>query len=154
MTKEEATTFVSKFVEDGSKYITIRIRNGYIGKELDDSGRKLQTERTKPRGTMVAIKGDNNDVFIGAVYLSNKDNDTPIIGTALALQNAIENKKKNTNDSHLKNKNDKDLYEFFKVRALCYFFPEIYSHSRGTDKIEYPNYDKIHKNRKRVLGED
>ena len=50
-------------------------------------------------------------------------------------------------------KNDRELYEFFKIRALCYFYPDIYSHSRGSDKIEYPNYEKNHKNRQRVLGE-
>lgn len=153
MTKEEATEYVKSFTSNGEKYISIRIRDGYIGKPLDKSGRKFQTERTKPRGTMVAIKGKNGDVFIGATYLSNKDIDIPIVGIAEALKAAIKARRENNGSASVKGNNDKSLFSFFKIRALCYFFPDIYSHSRGSNKIEYPNYEEIHKNRKRVLGE-
>lgn len=182
MTKEEALTFVNQFVKSGEKYITIRIRDGYIGKELDKSGRHFQTERTAPRGTLVAIKGKDNKVSIGETYLNKTDENIPIIGVAQALANAIavrdsdntdgaeyvyfENDElkvsstepktfsiKETFSKSKTSKNDKDLKEFFRIRSLCYFFPEIYSHSRGSEPIEYPNYDKIHENRKKVLGE-
>lgn len=148
--RDEAQKFVDEFKNgDNKKFITLRIRDGYIGKELDGSGRKLQTERARPRGTLVAIKGDNNDVKIGYVYLSNKDLDIPIVGVAEALKVAIGEKK----PQNLKNK-DKDLLDFFEIRAKCFFYPGLYSHSRGTEKLDYPNYDLIHSNRKRVLGEE
>lgn len=149
--RDEAVKFVNDFTKN-EKYISLRIRNGYVGKELDGSGKKLQTERAKPRGTFVAIKGDSGKVYIGGTYLSNKDKDIPIFGIKKALENAISNRENDKNDISLKNNNDKLLYDFFEVRAKCYFYPEDYSHSRGKTPINYPKYDKIHKNRARVLG--
>ena len=172
--KEEAMAYVENFKKD-HKYISIRIRDGFIGKELSEDGRILQPYRTRPRGTMVAFKNPNNEneLRIGISYLHGYiDKDVPIIGIANAIKYANselnnymattlkedENGIKvcyimNTDSYNSINKNDKDLLNFFKIRALCYFYPEIYSHSRGYDKIEYPNYEKNHKNRLRVLGE-
>lgn len=147
--KNEALYFVGNFKD---KYISIRIRDGYIGKELDGSGRKLQTERSKPRGTFVAIKGDNGKVYIGSSYLSKKDFDIPIVGIENALKVALKNKLYDTDEVRTKNRNDKDLLNFFRIRACCYFYPELYSHSRGKEPLKYPNYSLIHENRKRVLG--
>lgn len=145
--KSEAREFVDKFkAENGSNsFISIRIRNGYIGKEFPNG--TLQLKRSKPRGTLVAIKKGENDVSIGVTYLSNKDYDIPIVGVAEALKDAVASDEA---QNFLKVK-DKELFDFFKVRAKCYFYPELYSHDRGTNKLEYPNYDKIHKNRERAL---
>lgn len=152
--RDEAQKFVDEFkATNGNKgIISLRIRDGYIGKELDNSGRKLQTERARPRGTLVAIKGENGQVFIGSVYKANKDEDIPIVGIAEALKDALA-QKAGTDANKLKPR-DKDLLDFFIIRSKCFFWPEIYSHTRGTEKLTYPNYDKIHANRKRVLGED
>ena len=174
--RDIATAYVENFRNGkGNKYVAIRIRDGYIGKEMTKDGRVLQPYRTRPRGTMVAFKDPNkeNELRIGISYLHDEmDKDIPIVGIANAIKYAMEEKEEcttftgsvstdkvqvfgyiNTNIFHTMSQNDKDLYEFFKIRALCYFYPDIYSHSRGTDKIEYPNYEKIHKNRARVLGE-
>ncbi len=149
--RDEAQKYVDEFKGgDNKKFISLRIRDGYIGKELDSSGRKLQTERARPRGTLVAVKGDNNEVKIGYTYLSNKDQDIPIVGIAEALKVAVGEKEP---IQRLKNR-DKELIDFFEIRAKCFFYPDVYSHSRGADKLTYPNYDKIHANRKRVLGEE
>jgi hypothetical protein len=153
--RDEAIKFAEDFKASGEKYVSIRIRDGYIGKELDGSGTKLQTERSRPRGTMVAIKGKDDKVYIGAAYKSSKDGDIPAVGIKLALERALKNRDEAEKNglipsSGVKDK-DKALYAFFKIRSMCYFFPELYSHSRGTNKLTYPNYDKIHENRKRAL---
>ena len=145
--RDEAQKYVDDFRKKygNNAYISLRIRDGFIGKEI--GGGNLQLTRTKPRGTMVAIKGEeDSEVKIGWTYLNKEDEDIPIVGIAEALKFAqIDETKK------LKNKNDKDLFDFFMVRAKCYFYPEKYSHSRGTEKIDYPNYDKVHSNRAKAL---
>lgn len=145
--RDEAQKYVDDFRKKhgNNAYISLRIRDGFIGKEI--GGGNLQLTRTKPRGTMVAIKGEEDDeVKIGWTYLNKEDEDIPIVGIAEALKFAqIDETKK------LKNKNDKDLFDFFMVRAKCYFYPEKYSHSRGTEKIDYPNYNKVHSNRAKAL---
>ena len=145
--KKEALEYVENFKKENgnNSFISIRIRNGYIGKELGLN--KLQLVRSEPRGTMVAIKDGDKGVSIGWTYKAKEDDDVPIIGIAKALKEAVQG----TDDKEPKNKNDKDLLEFFSTRAFCYFFPEEYSYSRGKNKLEYKNYDKIHENRARAL---
>lgn len=172
--KEKATEYVENFRKKGNKYIAIRIRNGFIGKELTADGRILQPYRTKPRGTIVAFKDPENEniLRIGISYLNGyKDKDIPIVGIAESIKYALEENKDyvsitlskpedkirsyefiNKDSYDMMSKNDKELLDFFRIRALCYFYPDLYSHSRGSEKIEYPNYEKIHKNIKRVLG--
>jgi hypothetical protein len=147
--RDEAQKFVDEFRKEhgNNGFISLRIRDGFIGKEVGNG--RLQLERTKPRGTLVAIKGGNGEVFIGSVYKSNKDDDIPIVGIAEALKDAIA-RKEGKEGRALKNK-DLDLWNFFYIRSRCYFFPEIYSHTRGTSKLSYPNYDTIHKNRAKAL---
>lgn len=169
--RNEAQKFVDEYRKEhgNNSFISLRIRNGYIGKEL--SSGNLQLTRGKPRGTMVAIKGKNNDVVIGLTYLSKDDKDIPIVGIAEALKDAIKAKEilnEMTEDIKkenfplrslkytsrlkiLKNKNDLDLASFFETRAKCYFYPDVYSYSKGFNKLEYPNYEKVHKNRERAL---
>lgn len=146
--RDEAQAFVDKFKESGEKYIAIRIRDGFIGKEL--GGKNLQLERGKPRGTLVSIK-NGDDVTIGFSFLNKKDTDVPIVGVAEALKNAINERDNGVCRTWGPNKNDLELYNFFKKRSLAYFHPEKYSYSRGSDPVEYKNYDKIHENRKRAL---
>lgn len=147
--RDEAMEFVDEYKkENGNKsFISLRIRDGYIGKEL--GGGKLQMERTRPRGTLVAIKGENGQVYVGHTYLSNKDEDIPIVGIAQALKEAILEKEKGV--SKVIKSRDVELLNFFIIRSKCFFYPELYSYSRGTEKIEYPKYDLIHSNRKKVL---
>ena len=146
--RDEAQKFVDEFREkNGTKgFIAIRIRDGFIGKDV--GGNKLQLERTKPRGTIVAIKNPNKEgeIKIGWVYKSNKDEDIPIVGLAKALQAALSD-----NPVEPIKKKDDGLLEFFSIRAKCFFYPEIYSHSRGTQKLVYPNWEKVHEGRKRAL---
>lgn len=146
MTKEEALAFVDHFIKSGEKFISIRIRDGYIGKIT--KGKGIQLERGKPKGTFVAVKSGDGKVSIGTSYISPKDKDVPIIGTSLALQDALQD---DSQPSTPVKAEDSSLYKFFKIRALCYFYPKKYSHSRGSEKIEYPNYEEIHKNRELAL---
>ncbi len=148
--KDNATKFIDSFNRTGEKYVSIRIRDGYIGKYNDGY---IQTVRSRPRGTLIAIKGENGKVYIGASYLNPYDKDTPIIGMANALSAALKFRENNIaaiNNNNLEDNcakpKDKDLFKFFAIRSLCYFYPDLYSHSRGTDKIEYPNYEEIHRN--------
>ena len=147
--RDEAQKFVDEFRKEhgNNGFISLRIRDGFIGKEVGNG--RLQLERTKPRGTLVAIKGENGEVFIGSVYKSKKDDDIPIVGIAEALKDAIA-RKEGKDGRAIKNK-DLDLWNFFYIRSRCYFFPEIYSHTRGTSKLLYSNYDKIHQNRAKAL---
>ena len=147
--RDEAQKFVDEFKKEyGNKgFISLRIRDGYIGKEL--GGGRLQLTRGRPRGTLVAIKGEDGQVFVGHTYLSNKDDDIPIVGIAEALKMAILEKEKGI-AKVLKSK-DVDLYKFFEIKAKSYFYPEIYSYNRGTNKLLYPNYEKVHELRKRAL---
>lgn len=152
--KEKAIKFVDDFTKK-EKYIAIRIRDGYIGKPLDKSGKHLQLERKPPRGTLVAIKGKDGKVYAGITYLKKGEKDIPIIGIANALKDALKNRKSalkgKTGYLGTRSKNDYNLARFFFARASAYFWPEKYSHSRGKTPIEYPNYEEIHKNRERVL---
>ena len=147
--RDEAQKFVDDFrKEHGTKgYIAIRIRDGFIGKDI--GGNNLQLERAKPRGTIVAIKDPNKDgeIRFGWTYKSNKDEDIPIVGLAKALQAALSDEP----EAELLRKKDEGLLEFFIVRAKCFFYPEIYSYSRGTQKLEYPNWEKVHEGRRRAL---
>ena len=147
--RDEAQKFVDEFKKEhgNNGFISLRIRDGFIGKEIGKN--RLQLERTKPRGTLVAIKGDNGEVFVGSVYKSNKDEDIPIVGIAEALKDAIA--LKNGKPVRELKEKDVDLLDFFIIRAKCYFYPEIYSHSRGSNKIPYPNYEKNHQNRAKAL---
>ena len=136
--RDEAQKFVDEFRKEhgNNSFISLRIRDGSIGQEVGN-------------GTLVAIKGENGEVFIGSVYKSNKDDDIPIVGITEALKDAIA-RKEGKDGRAIKNK-DLDLWNFFYIRSRCYFFPEIYSHTRGTSKLSYPNYDKIHQNRAKAL---
>ena len=172
--RDVAMAFVEDVKKKGINYIAIRIRDGFIGKELSADGRVLQPYRSRPRGTMVAFKDPDNEniLRIGVSYLNNvEDRDIPVAGVAEALKYALMKNDKyvsitlskpedkirsyefvNEDSYNTMSDNDKELLMFFRIRALCYFYPDLYSHSRGSEKIEYPNYEKIHKNRARVLG--
>lgn len=151
--KKQAFDYIEKIKETFPKYIAIRIRNGYIGKPLDKSNKNFQTERGKPYGTLVAIKGKDNTVHVGFSYLKPNEKDIPIVGVAQALKKAVKFYLSDITIDYkqLKNKNDRDLANFFVTRALCYFWPEEYSYSRGKNKIVYKNYEKIHRNREAIL---
>lgn len=109
--------------ENGNKsFISLRIRDGYIGKEF--GGGKLQMERTRPRGTLVAIKGKNGQIHVGHTYLSNKDEDIPIVGIAQALKEAILEKEKGI--SKVIKSRDVELLNFFTIRAKCFLLKKIF----------------------------
>lgn len=180
--KREACEALVKDFMKREKILTLRVRDGFIGKELDDSGYRLQLERGKPRGTMVAVKGEDKNVFIGHIYLKPGDKDVPAVGQFLALMDAVARRERKRpgeeillqktgleaadylasedgfihiavpEPKDMKNMNDRKLEEFFRIRAMCYFWPDVYSHTRGSDKIIYPNYEHIHRNRERALG--
>lgn len=173
----EAYKFMEKYVNkdgtgslgnDKAYFISERIRNGFVGAEITtDNGVYLQTNRGKPYGTAVAIPVEGNKVVIGYSFISSNEKfSIPIIGLYLAYKRAEEGKKNGkhsfvnpyTSDGKVYslNSNTVQQLEHFEKRALCYFYPEIYSHSRGKPetKIVFENYDKIHARQVAILGKE
>ena len=133
-------------------YISERLRKGYVGKEVyDKDGVKyIQASRGRPFGTVVALKVEGKeDVVIGYSFLNEVDRKTelPHIGLYLALKRAREglsNGKVGFEPSPYLDADTIAQLKHFKKRAKAYFYPEKYSHSRGTDPVEYEDFDKIH----------
>jgi hypothetical protein len=152
----EAEQYIKDFIKkNGTKaMLSLRIRRGYIGKEIDlpDGTKALQTQRSRPFGVMVALKenGIDKEVSYGISYINPiETHHYPIVGLALALRRA-----QGLEDPIPVRNVDMDLFNFFTVRARAYFFPERYSRKHGVaNPIDYPGYEKIHKNRK-LLGYD
>lgn len=149
----EAEKYVEDFIkENGTKsMLSLRIRRGYIGKEIDLGGgcKGLQTQRSKPFGTLVAIKDNKTqEICYGVSYISpTEDKHSRIVGLALALKRA-----QGLEELVSIKRIDSELFNYFTVRARAYFYPDKYSRKHGAENpIEYPNYDKIHKNRQ-LLG--
>lgn len=149
----EAENYVDDFLQkNGTKaMLSLRIRRGYIGKEIDlgNGVKGLQTQRSRPFGTMVSIRDDENQsVCYGVSYVSpTEEKHYRIVGLALALKRA-----QGIEETVSVKKVDADLFNYFTIRSRAYFFPEKYSRKHNAEHpIEYPNYDKIHKNR-RMLG--
>ena len=55
---------------------------------------------------------------------------------------------------NLLNNHERKQLERFILRAKAYFYPEIYSFSRGENPVSYPNYEEIHRRQVLILGED
>lgn len=151
--------FVKDYIEkNGTKsFISERLRNGFIGELIhcDNGSSYIQSVRGKPYGTSVALKTDNG-VVIGLSYMDTEDLNKghPIVGLAIALKRAIERKenKENSFDKTKVKSRSRRQIEHFEKRALSYFHPEKYSYSRGTDPVEYKDYDEIHARRRMILG--
>lgn len=152
----EAEKYIKDFIKkNGTKaMLSLRIRRGYIGKEIDlpDGTKALQTQRSRPFGVMVALKenGVDKEVSYGISYINPiETHHYPVVGLALALKRA-----QGLEEAIPIRNADMELFNFFTVRARAYFFPEKYSRKHGVaNPIDYPGYEKIHKNRK-LLGYD
>jgi len=151
-----AEEFVKDFIRDnGTKaFISERLRDGYIGKEINESGKvSIQAERGKPFGTVVAIptSDPDNPIALGFSYMSAYERmrgiSYPILGQAVALKRAIaeRDKKPKAKDVDVRPKS-KDQTEHFTKRAMAYFYPDIYSYSRGQEgkKVVYDDWEEIH----------
>lgn len=176
-TTAEAYKFMEAYVnEDGtgncgdekSYFISERLRKGYVGAEITTSdGILLQTERGKPYGTAVAIPTDDENVVIGYSFVGKDEKySIPVVGLYLAYKRAVEGKDAGkhgfenpyvvNDESFSLDSNTKQQLKHFEKRALAYFFPEIYSYSRGQKdkKVVYDNYDKIHARQIAILGKE
>ena len=148
----EAIKFVEDYKKEHGPVLTERLRDGFIGREIyTDNGEKYyQSTRGRPHGTIVAVKGSDNDIFYGVTY-SNEEFDIPVIGQYFALKNAIAEKKGFKTRVFVAGR-DKDQVAHFEKRAKAFYWPEKYSVSRGSDPVVYPNYEKIHTIQNRILG--
>lgn len=147
---EYAKKFIDDFIKtNGTKaFISERLRDGYIGMEVHtDSGTSyIQATRGRPFGTIVAVPTDDG-ISYGISYVPDeKKQQYPVIGQFIALAKAVTGKKSNIKSKALKQ------FEHFELRAKAYFYPEKYSYSRGSEPVDYPNYEKIKKNREKILG--
>lgn len=151
-----AEEFVRDFIKDnGTKaFISERLRDGYIGKEINENGKvSIQAERGKPFGTVVAIptSDPDNPIALGFSYMSPYERfrriSYPVLGQAIALKRAIAARDGQPvrTDIDVRPKS-KDQTEHFTKRALAYFYPDIYSYSRGQEgkKVVYDDWEEIH----------
>ena len=147
---------------NGTKsFISERLRDGFIGDIVHTANGTsyIQCVRGKPYGTVVAIK-NGDDISIGITYLDEEDMDRrqyPILGQWQALvraQKAAKECKGRIDGKNLKSKARRQV-EHFTKRALSFYFPDVYSHSRGQEgkKVVYKDYEEIHKRRAMILGE-
>lgn len=176
-TTAEAYRFMDAYVnedgtgncgEDKSYFISERLRKGYVGAEITtNDGILLQTERGKPYGTAVAIPTDDENIVIGYSFIGKDEKySIPVVGLYLAYKRAVEGRAAGKHgfespytaagESFSLDSNTKQQLKHFEKRALAYFFPEIYSYSRGQKdkKVVYDNYDKIHARQIAILGKE
>lgn len=150
-----AEEFVRDYIKDnGTKaFISERLRDGYIGKEINENGKvSIQAERGKPFGTVVAIptSDPDNPIALGFSYMSAYERlrgiSYPVLGQAIALNRALAARDKKSKDAVGVRPKSKDQTEHFTKRALAYFYPDIYSYSRGQEgkKVVYDDWEEIH----------
>lgn len=141
----------------GIKHVTERLRPGFIGMETKDTYTVTQqVSRGAPYGTLVSIPGLNGKSTIGISYYDEIGRfATPIRSEYIALKKALLNKEQGINgtDKESLRNESKSQFEHFYKRSLAYWNPDKYSYSRGTEPVEYENFDKIHENQTKILGE-
>ena len=139
MNKEEAENYIENFKYT---FISERLRNGYIGKKVTcfDGTEFTQTSRGAPFGTVVAYyDSDKEKVFFGVSRINKAEKGpTPIVGLAIALRNAAHYSQEDLLINKVKGQTER-----FKIRALRYFEPQLYSHSRGKHPIEVENFNEV-----------
>ena len=142
----------------GIKHVTERLRPGFIGMETKDTYTVTQqVSRGAPYGTLVSIPGLNGKSTVGISYYDEIGRfATPIRSEYIALKKALLNKERGINgtDKESLRKESKSQFEHFYKRSLAYWNPDKYSYSRGTEPVEYENFDKIHENQTKILGEE
>lgn len=172
----EAIKFTEAFKKEHgeAQLMTERLRTYYVGETIKcNAGFEVWAPcRGKPTGTLVAIKTDWG-IAIGISKISKEEKyPVAIVGQYLALQNALKSKESAEASGEYKNETEKvavmvmdgnfntlnnherKQFERFILRAKCYFYPEVYSFSRGENPVSYPNYDEIHKRQVMILGEE
>lgn len=141
----------------GIKHVTERLRPGFIGMEIKGKYTVThQVVRGAPYGTMVSIPGLNGKSTVGISYYDEIGRfATPIRSEYIALKRALLNKERGINgtDKESLRKESKSQFEHFYKRSLAYWNPDKYSYSRGTEPVDYENFDKIHENQTKILGE-
>lgn len=133
------------------KYVSEAFRYGYIGKTVSDmhGNTYVQTNRGKHYGYLAAVF-DGKDIYIGFTYISKNEKYVhPVIGQAIALRRAVENRANKLTIEQTKEKpwlrsGDSLQFEHFIARALRYFQPDIYSYSRGEKPIKQDLFNEIH----------
>lgn len=135
------------------RYSTGTFRYGFIGNKVwtEEGSEFVQVSRGKPYGYIVAVYDEKSKkIYVGFTYVSDEEQYAhPIIGQAIALKRAIDNRTKGVDIEiyeglpYLKS-GDKLQFKHFKERAYRYFRPDEFSHSRGTTPIEESNFDSIH----------
>lgn len=139
------------------KHVTERLRPGFIGMETKNGNVvSQQVSRGAPYGTIVSIPGINGKATIGVSYYDEIGKfATPIRSEYEALKDAIKNKDSGCNGlpkERVRPEAKAQVDHFYK-RSLAYWNPDVYSHSRGSEPVVYKNYDKIHENQTKILGE-
>lgn len=170
MSEQDAKDIVAKYQNEYNYIVNERLRTGFIGMEKVVGGmRVLQTERGNPVGTLAAIPY-GKDIILGVSQISEDDKQIqkPIIGLALAIENAVSKKSSSIESGAspdlnyfpqldgliISNKYVSQIKHFIK-RARAYYFPEIYSYSKGMlrpSEDDCKIWNKNHSNRMAVLN--
>lgn len=154
-------------------YITERLRSNCIGERVHDkfsATSYIAENRGKPFGTIVAIpfeKDGVKTVIVSITYISKDEvGASPTVGvflaydmaeTALKTCTVIEHKFKDeqnvvfyTDNRTCFKYNKPQIYHFIK-RALCYFWPEEYSYSKGVNKLHYFD-ESLHSRQEKIAS--
>lgn len=146
------------YLDKSEKHVTERLRPGYIGQEIRTNNTvSYQTVRGVPYGTIVSIPTEDGRSVIGISYFGKNDRfATPVVGEYVALKRAIDGRKNGFHGAEQKyvRPEAKAQIDHFYKRSLAYWNPDKYSHSRGTEPVDYSDFDKIHENQLRILGKD
>lgn len=155
----DSEKFVEEYIaRNGTKsFLCERLRDGYIGQEIKGPRGtvSLRTARGKPFGTIVAIPTKKGVPVFGITYVaSSEDYAAPVVGLAIALRRAVEGQlsgKVGIEAECLRNRAKAQALHFEK-RAKAFFYPDRFSHSRGSEPVVYERYDEIHRNREIALS--
>lgn len=158
-TLNESRKFITAVTEK-EKISVDTFRYGFIGKAFtDEHGSEfVQTRRGKPYGYVAAVMDENKKIYAGYTFLSKDETfEHPVIGQAIALRKAIENRKEGITFEQLLDRANQgtsrnvylngeavSMFRHYYDRVRRYFLPEVYSFSRGSDPILDPNYADIH----------
>lgn len=131
------------------RFIVDTLRKGFIGNKITDMDgtEYVQISRGRPYGYFAGVYDEKTKkIYVGIAYVSPTERwPHSVIGQALALSRAIENREKGIEDDPImRNAEDVRQLFHFKERAYRYFRPDEFSFSRGKTPIGQESFGPVH----------